>query len=118
MQKFILIVREDLSAMRRKTTEQRFAGSPDMSGWVNDLVKAGKYITGQPFAIAGAYVSQHNVEGEGPFLQDKDGVSGFDLIYAEDLNDAVAIARNCPMVKIGMAIREVRPFQEFPTPQT
>jgi len=114
MQKFMLIVREDLTAIRKLTTGQRFGGSPDMNGWVSELVKSGKYITGQPFAIEGAYVSQHGVAADGPFLQDKAGLSGFDLIYAEDLKDAVAIAQSCPMVKIGMAIREVRPFQDFP----
>lgn len=114
MEKFMLIVREDLSAIRALTTEQRFAGSPDMNGWVNDLVKAGKYITGQPFALEGYYVSKSGAIADGHFLRDKEGLSGFDLIYANDLNDALKIAQDCPMVKMGMAIREVRPFQEFP----
>lgn len=114
MQKFMLIVREDLSAMRGLTPEQRFAGSPDMNSWVNELIKEGKYITGQPFAITGYYVSKAAALPDGNFLRDKEGLSGFDLIYANDLEDALAIARRCPMVKIGMAIREVRPFQEFP----
>ena len=110
----MLIVREDLSAMRDLTTEQRFAGSPDMSVWVDELVKAGQYITGQPFGIEGAYVSKTSVLSDGNFLRDKEGLSGFDLIYAENLTEAVEVAKRCPMVKIGMAIREVRPFQDFP----
>ncbi|HTF19868.1 MAG TPA: YciI family protein [Chryseolinea sp.] len=114
MQKFMLIVREDLSVMRDLTPEQRFAGSPDMNGWVNSLVEVGKYITGQPFAIEGYYVSKTGADADGKFLRDKEGISGFDLIFANDLNEALEIARSCPMVKMGMAIREVRPFQEFP----
>ncbi|MGC3948721.1 MAG: YciI family protein [Chryseolinea sp.] len=114
MNKYMLIVREDLSKMRGLTAEQRFSGSPDMNGWVNELMKAGKYITGQPFAIEGYYVSKTGAASDGNFLKDKEGLSGFDLIYANDLNDALEIAKSCPMVKIGMAIREVRPFQEFP----
>jgi len=114
MQKFMLIVRENLSPMHGITPAQRFAGSPDMNGWVEELVAAGKYISGQPFAIRGAYVSQHETLTEGQFLHDKEGLSGFDLIYANDLSDAIRIAQSCPMVRIGMAIREVRPFEEFP----
>jgi hypothetical protein len=114
MQKFMLIVREDLSAMRGLTPEQRFGGSPDMNSWVNELIKTGKYIMGQPFAIEGYYVSKTGAEKDGDFLKSKEGLSGFDLIYAEDLAEALEIAKRCPMVKIGMAIREVRPFQEFP----
>ena len=110
----MLIVREDLSKMRDLTPEQRFGRGPDMNGWVNDLIKDGKYITGQPFAMKGYYVSKSGAVSDGNFLHDKEGVSGFDLIYAVDLNDAVEIAQRCPMVKIGMAIREVRPLEEFP----
>ena len=110
----MLIVREDLSKMRGLTPEQRFSGSPDMNGWVRDLMKAGKYITGQPFAIEGYYVSQTGAASDGNFLQDTEGLSGFDLIYANDIDDALQIAKSCPMVRIRMAIREVRPFQEFP----
>jgi len=113
MQKFMLLVREDLSAMRGLTPEQRFGGSPDMNSWVNELIASGKYIMGQPFGIEGYYVSKNGAESDGDFLRSKQGLSGFDLIFAEDLQEALEVAKSCPMVKIGMAIREVRPFQEF-----
>ncbi len=113
MEKFMLIVREDLSRIGSITTEQRFAGSPDMSGWVQSLIDSGNYISGQPLAIKGRYVTQNDVLLDGPFLKDKEGISGYDIILAENLEQAVTIAQNCPMVMAGYAIREVRPFQDF-----
>jgi hypothetical protein len=108
MEKFILIVRENLKEIGQFTTEIRFARSPDMVHWVNSLIETGKYVIGAPFLISGNYVTQNETFNEGTFLNSNEGLSGFDIILAEDLNEATAIAQACPMVKSGFAIREVR----------
>jgi len=114
MEKFLLIVREDLARIGRLSVKERFSEGPDMSGWVKSLIDGGNYISGQPLAITGRYVTQDEVMTDGPFIEAKEGISGFDIILAENLDHAVAIAQSCPMVKTGFAIREVRPFQDFP----
>jgi len=111
----MLIVREDLGRIGRLSTEQRFAESPDMSSWVRSLIDSGNYIGGEPLAVTGRYVSQHEVLSDGPFIHAKEGISGYDIIQAENLEQAVAIAQTCPMVIQGFAIREVRPVQAFIT---
>ena len=111
MEKFMLIVREDLEKIGRLTPEERFAASPNMLDWVRSLVDSGNYIAGEPLAITGRYVSKDQVLSDGPFIEAKEGISGYDLIWAENIDQAVAIAQTCPMVMCGHAIREVRPFQ-------
>lgn len=103
-----MIVRENLKEIGRFTQEERFARSPDMSPWLESLTKAGLYIMGEPLYVAGSYVMQDQVITNGPFIEAKEGVSGFDLIWAESMEQAVAIAQSCPMVRSGFAIREVR----------
>ena len=115
MEKFMLIVRENLSRIGKLSIEQRFSEGPDMSEWVKSLIGSGNYISGQPLAITGCYVKQNEVVLEGAFLEEKEGISGFDFILANNLEHALAIAQSCPMVKAGFAIREVRPFQDFIT---
>ncbi len=114
MEKFMLIVREDLARIGRLSVKDRFSEGPDMSAWVKSLIDSGNYVGGQPLAIKGRYVTQHEVMSDGPFIEAKEGISGYDIILAENLEHAVAIAQSCPMVKTGFAIREVRPFQDFP----
>jgi hypothetical protein len=63
--------------------------------------------------LTGRYVTQHSVVSDGPFLESKEGVSGYDIIEAENIEEAVKIAQSCPMVKIGHAIREVRPLMNI-----
>jgi hypothetical protein len=113
MEKFMLIVREDLARIGRLSIQKRFSEGPDMSAWVKSLIDSGNYISGQPLAVTGRYVTQHEVMSDGPFIEAKEGISGYDIILAENLDQAVAIAQSCPMVKTGFAIREVRPFQDF-----
>ena len=109
----MLIVREDLEKIGRLTPEQRFAASPNMLDWVKSLADSGNYIGGEPLAITGRYVSKDEVLSDGPFIEAKEGISGYDIIMAENINQAVAIAQSCPMVMQGLAVREVRPMQAF-----
>ena len=110
MQKFLLLVRTDIEKLRRQSDEKRYAEWPDMADWVNALVESGNYITGQPLTVHGRSFSRNNVLSDGPFIESKEGVIGFDVIVAEDIEQAVKIAQRCPMVERGLAIREVRPM--------
>lgn len=113
MERFMLIVREDLRKIGKLKTEDRFAAGPDMTDWIKSLIESGNYIEGEPLAIKGRYVTQNEVLSDGPFIEAKEGISGFDIILAENLEQATAIAQSCPMVLSGFAIREVRPIQPF-----
>lgn len=104
----MLIVREDLKEIGKYSLEDRFARSPDMLPWLKALTDSGQYIMGQPLYVSGKYVSQNEVLSDGPFIEAKEGISGFDLIWAENMEQAVSIAQSCPMVMSGFAIREVR----------
>ena len=53
MERFMLIVREDLKRIGRLTTEERFAEGPDMFGWIKSLAESGNYIGGEPLAVKG-----------------------------------------------------------------
>ena len=48
---------------------------------------------------------------EGPFVETKEQLSGFYLIDARDLNDAIRVASKMPSTRLGFV--EVRPLNEF-----
>jgi hypothetical protein len=108
MEKFMLIVRADLEKLRKIPEEERYADWPDMLGWVKSLADSGIHIEGAPLSISGSLVSKYEVRSDGPFIESKEGILGYDVIYAENFEDAVAIAKTCPMVMQGLAIRDVR----------
>jgi hypothetical protein len=109
MEKFILIVRTDLEKLKKIPEEKRFDDWPDMIGWVKSLIDSGNHIEGAPLSLSGKLISKNEVLSDGPFIESKEGILGYDLILAESFEHAVAIAKSCPMVKQGFAIRDVRP---------
>jgi hypothetical protein len=110
MEKFMLIVREDMKRLRQLTDEERFANIPEMLKWIESIAESGNYVGGEPLAMTGRYVSKSDVLSDGPFIEAKEGICGYDIILAENINQAVSIAQTCPMVMKGMAVREVRPI--------
>lgn len=113
MQKFLLIIREDLSRIGKLTDEERFSNLPEQMEWIKSIADAGNYVKGEPLEIRGRYVSNSAVLSDGPFIESKEGVSGYDIILAENIEQAVAIAQACPLVVKGEAVIEVRPISEL-----
>ena len=109
MEKFMLIMREDLKKLRQYTTEERFADMHAMFEWTQSLTDAGRHVHSEPLAISGGVVSKTDVLTDGPFIESKEGVAGYFIILAENLKNAISIAQTCPLVKMGMAVIEVRP---------
>ena len=105
----MLIVRENLERIGKLTDEERFSNIPMMLEWVDSLIESGNYIKGEPLEIKGRYVSKDQILSDGPFIEAIEGISGYDLIRAENIEQAAAIAQTCPLVQRGLAVREVRP---------
>jgi hypothetical protein len=110
MEKFMMIIREDLAKMRKLTDEERFANIPMMLRWVDSLIKTGNYIKGEPLLPKGRYISKDQILSDGPFIEAREGISGYEIIWAENIEQAAAIAQTCPLVQSGLAVREVRPI--------
>lgn len=112
MEKFLLLIREDLKKLKEWSEEERYNGIREMDEWVKTLVQKGSYISGDALRIKGRYVSKDNVLSDGPFIEAKEGISGIIFIEANDLQHAVSIAQTCPLVQSGNMVIEVRPLME------
>ena len=110
MEKFLLIIREDLNKLRNWSEEERYDGIREMDVWVKTLAQKGNYISGDALHITGSYVSKDKVLSDGPFIEAKEGISGIIFMEANDLRDAVSIAQTCPLVQSGKMAIEVRPL--------
>ena len=108
MKKFMLIVRADLEKLKSIPEEQRHADWPDMMPWLQSLADSGRHIEGAPLTLEGNWIGKNEVVTDGPFIESKEGILGFDIILADSFEEAVNIAKACPMVLKGLAIREVR----------
>ena len=113
MEKYLLIVREDLNALKRMSYEERKANALLMMGWIESLAESGNYKGGDALVADGRYVRSTDVASDGPFIESKEGVSGVMFFDAENMEQAVAFAQQCPLVISGEAALEVRPLLSF-----
>src|SRR6266852_554467 len=83
-------------------------------GWFERLSQEGKLKGGQPLEREGTVVSgkKGRVVADGPFAESKEAIGGYFLLQVDSLNEAVAIAKECPALEHG-AIVEVRPIAEI-----
>jgi hypothetical protein len=112
MEKFLLLVREDLAKLALDSKQQRDDDTREMILWAEELAGSENYISGEALEISGKYVNRELVMSDGPFIEAKEGVSGFIMIKAENINQAVSIAQTCPLVLTDKVVLEIRPIRE------
>jgi len=81
--------------------------------WFDRLTEQGKAIAGNPLEREGKIVSGKNgrVVADGPFAESKEAIGGYFLLQVNTLDEAVAIAKECPGLAYGVVV-EVRPVAE------
>jgi hypothetical protein len=110
MERFLFIIREDLAKLSQRSEEERYDVIREMDIWVKSLVKKRIYEGGDALRIEGSYITKNKMVSDGPFIEAKEGISGFITVSANDLADAVSIAQTCPLVHRGQMAIEVRPL--------
>lgn len=110
MEKFLFIIREDLSKLKQWNEEERYKAIREMDKWVKSLIEKGHYVSGDALRITGSYVNKSEVLSDGPFIEAKEGISGFIFMEAADMQDAVSLAQTCSFVQSGDMAIEVRPL--------
>jgi len=78
--------------------------------WFKGLTEEGKAIAGNPLEPKGKIVSGAGgrVVVDGPFAESKEAIGGYFLLQVNDMDEALAIAKECPGLPYGAKI-EVRP---------
>ena len=78
--------------------------------WFKGLMDAGKVTAGNPLECEGKVVSGKNgkIVSDGPFAESKETIGGYFLLSVNSLDEAVAIAKDCPGLSYGARV-EVRP---------
>jgi len=78
--------------------------------WFNRLTAEGKCKGGQPLEREGGKIvsgKKGKVVADGPFAEAKEEVGGYFLLNVADIEEAVAIAKECPGLDYGLIV-EVR----------
>jgi len=110
MKEFMLLIRNEIDHQASWSPEKSEQFLKKCEVYINDLKKAGKLVSAQPMVREGRMVSgRKDAWKEGPFNEAKEVIVGYYHILAEDMNDAIAIAKGNPEFEFGATARvEVR----------
>jgi hypothetical protein len=84
------------------------------------LRRSGNWVFANALELPSAAISVRVRDGrlsttDGPFAETKEHLSGFIVIEARDLNEAIRIAGNIPMARLGtIEVRPIRELQRMP----
>jgi hypothetical protein len=89
----------------------------EIHGWVDDVDRRGKRITGDRLRPPGEGKTVRVRGGrklvtDGPFTESKEVILGFDILECESMDEAIEIAAKHPMARAGrLEIRAFWPFE-------
>lgn len=89
--------------------EQTQKVSEQWMAWFKGLTQQGKAVAGHPLGFEGKGVSgKDRTVTDGPFAEAKEAIGGYFMLDVATLDEAVAIAQQCPGLPYGVKV-EVRP---------
>jgi hypothetical protein len=108
MSDWLLLLHQEESDVSRP--EDHAALAARFFAWTDGLRRAGKLLVVERLGTDfGKTVRKRggNIVVDGPFTEGKEGVVGLFIVRAADYDEAVEIAKTCPLIAIGGSV-EVR----------
>jgi hypothetical protein len=114
--KYLLLVHHDEDAFAKMSEATRKEMLEESVKLTHQLHTKRQYLSASPLHPASTAVIVRVREGkplvtDGPFVETREQLAGYFLINAEDLDEAISIARRVPGARIGTI--EVRPLIEI-----
>ncbi|GAB3927520.1 YciI family protein [Larkinella terrae] len=109
MNEFLLAIHRDLSSKDASPSpEQMQAAIKPFQDWIGGIAAQNKLVAPpKRWDTDGRVVKQNNTVLNGPYAEIKESLGGLFLIRAADYDEAVEIAKGCPIIQWG-AVVEVR----------
>jgi hypothetical protein len=108
MNEYLLIIHRDVSKEGSPSPQQLQEIIKPFQDWIGGIAAQSR-LAAPPkrWDMGGKVVRQNNVVTDGPYAEIKEAVSGAILVRANDYDEAVEIAKGCPVLKWGSVV-EVR----------
>jgi hypothetical protein len=112
MNQFLIIVRgSDHSVTSPEQMQKRLE---KFGEWVQKVLN-GRYVAGAPLEDGDARLlkSRSEVLTDGPFLESKEMISGYIVISANDIEEATALTKECPLLaEFQLELRRIKPMAQ------
>lgn len=114
MQEFMIFIKTKGDHLAGSSPEEQQAHVQKIGKYIGGLMESKKLKGAQPLDMDGAII--HGNKGtfkDGPFNESKEVIVGYFHIVAENLEEAIAIAKANPMFDDAEGTIEVRPIKQM-----
>ena len=117
--RYMLLMYRDEKWWDAKSEEERGAIRQQAVDVAEALSKRGIFLAGDPLlpTSTATTVRMRNgkaVTTDGPFAETKEQLGGYSILEVKSLDEALAIAADYPLLRVGGHSIEVRPIRELP----
>ncbi len=114
MQEFMLFIKTKGDHLEGLSPEEQQAHIQKIGNYIGGLMQSGKLKSAQPLDMAGAVVyGNKGTFKDGPFNESKEVIVGYFHISAENLDEAIEIAKANPIFESEEASIEIRPIKQM-----
>lgn len=100
MEEYLILMRLDLITKEAQPSpEQMQEYMKIYNDWVGSIAAQNRYIGGKGLSTEGKVIRSNDVITDGPYAEIKESLAGFIMIRARDFDDAVSIAKGCPILE-------------------
>jgi len=110
MKEFLLLFRTDYDNISKASPDQAEAMMKKWMDWIGGIAAQNKLATkGNRLQSSGRIVKNNNVVINGPYTDIKESIGGYSIIKAENYDEAVEMAKGCPVLLAGgnVEVREI-----------
>jgi len=97
----------------KPTSEQMEMIMKPWKEWISGIAAQGKYTGTNRLMTEGKTIKANNFITDGPFVEAKEMIGGYLIVKAKSLDEAVEIAKGCPIFLYGgtVEVRSVLPIE-------
>jgi hypothetical protein len=108
MEEYLILMRLDIiSREAQPSPEQMQVYMKMYQDWVGGIAAQNKFVEGKGLSTEGRVIKSNQVITDGPYAEIKESLAGFIMIKAKDFDEAVSLAKDCPILQGGNSV-EVR----------
>ncbi|MEP6736736.1 MAG: YciI family protein [Chryseolinea sp.] len=99
MEEYLVIMRLDLLTKEMQPSPEQMQQYMLMyQEWVNTISAQNKFVGGKGLSTEGKVIKFDQAVTDGPFAEVKESIAGFIIIKASSFDDALAMAKKCPIL--------------------
>ncbi|MFK7936323.1 MAG: YciI family protein [Saprospiraceae bacterium] len=112
MQEFMMLFRHTPQGEYQPSPEELQASIKMWQDWIGSIAAQGKFSSTNQLGFTGKTLNADGLVTDGPYAEVKEIIGGYIIVKATDLDDALEMAKGCPILQMGGNV-EVRNIMEI-----